>query len=452
MNVADTPVALQDAISTSPLLAQLGCSAQSLPGASLPWLQDFRSQGLERFSKLGLPSRKDEAWKYTNLRPLEKVAFTPAVDEEISVERLPSLLPAGASEDRLVFLNGRLRPDLSSRRDVPRGVHLGGLQDILERTPDLLRPHLGQIGKDESHAFLALNTAMMTDGLVLILDPGVALPTPIEVIYISSAKDRALAFHPRNLIALGAGSQAVLIEHHISLGDSPTLSNGTTEIRLEKDAVLHHYKMQAESEAAFHISNLFADLDASAHYDSFGMSLGARLSRNEVKVRLEGEGAHCHVNGAYMMRGKQHYDSTTVIDHLVPGTSCREVFKGVLDDQARGVFQGRIVVHPGAQGTDGHQLSKTMLLSEKAEIDAKPELEIYADDVKCSHGATAGELDHDALFYLRARGIPDRRARNMLIEAFLSETVDAIAAEDLCPAFLASIADWLRAPEEELAA
>jgi len=236
----------------------------------------------------------------------------------------------------------------------------------------------------------------------------------------------------------------VVIEHHVSLGGGATFANSATEIELGDGALLHHYKMQAEGPEAFNLGTLHASVGRNAHYDGFGMSLGARLSRNEVAVRLDGEGARCHLNGAYMMRGRQHCDNTTVIEHVVPHTSCREVFKGVLDDEARAVFQGRIVVHPDAQQSDGHQLSKAMLLSEKAEIDAKPELEIYADDVKCSHGATAGDLDHEALFYLRSRGLPEARARNLLIEAFLTESVEAIAAADLCPAFLASIADWLK--------
>ena len=284
----------------------------------------------------------------------------------------------------------------------------------------------------------------MADGLVLRLARDVRVATPIEVIYIAAADQAPLACHPRTLILLEPGAHATLIEHHISLGDQATLSNGVTEVHLKDGATLHHYKMQAEGPEAFHLNTLHALVERDAHYDTFEMTLGAQLSRNEISVRLVGPGANCHVNGAYLMRGKQHCDTTTVIEHLAPHTSCREVFKGVLDDRSRAVFQGRIVVHPGAQKADGHQLTKTMLLSDQAEIDAKPELEIYADDVKCSHGATAGELDKQALFYLRARGIPEAQARSILVEAFLSETIDAIAAEDLCPAFLASIADWLK--------
>ena len=415
----------------------------ALPGAALPWLAERREAGIGRFAELGLPTPRVESWKYTSLRPLEKLAFATPNGEAVSVDRLPSLLPAGAGEHRLVFVNGHFRADLSALGNLPDGARLGSLAALLESDPEFLAENLGRLGDACEQPLLALNAALMDDGLVLHLGRGVDWTTPIEVIHIAAAVERPLAYHPRNLILLEPGSHAVLIEHHVSLGVGVSFANTASEVVLGEGAVLHHYKMQAEGPEAFHFATLHGEIGRNAHYDAFGMSLGARLSRNEISLRLAGEGAGCHLNGAYMIRGQQHCDNTTVIEHLVPNTSCREVFKGVLDDQSRAVFQGRIVVRPGAQKSDGHQLSKAMLLSERAEIDAKPELEIYADDVKCSHGASAGDLDHNALFYLRSRGLPERRARNLLVEAFLSEAVEAISAEDLCPAFLASIADWL---------
>ncbi len=426
-----------------PFVEQFAAAKGALPGASLPWLADLRDGGMERFSERGLPTPRSESWKYTNLRPLEKIAFGTPNGEAVNLDRLPSLLPAGASENRLVFVNGRYRGDLSTIKSQREGVTIGSLATALAGDGDGLGEHLGRIAPADGQPLLDLNTALMCDGLLLRLERGADVKTPIEVIYIGVAGEQPLAYHPRNLIVLEPNSQAVVIEHHVSLGRGATFANAATEISLGDGALLHHYKMQAEGAEAFTVGTMHASVGRDAHYDGFGMALGARLSRNEATVRLEGEGARCHLNGAYMMRGRQHCDNTTVIEHLVPHTSCREVFKGVLDDEARAVFQGRIVVHPDAQQSDGHQLSKAMLLSEKAEIDAKPELEIYADDVKCSHGATAGDLDHDALFYLRSRGLTEARARNLLIEAFLTESVEAIAAADLCPAFLASIADWL---------
>ena len=415
-----------------------------LPGAGLPWLAELRAAGLERFQSLGWPTPRTEDWKYTSLRPLEKVAFEAPGNGAVGIDRLPSLLPAGAGEHRLVFVNGRFRADISALGGLPEGATLTSLAAQLEESPEALAETLGRVGVGERQPLLALNTAMMGDGLLLRVGRGVALEAPIEVIFIAAAADRALAFHPRNLIVLEPGSRAVVIEHHLGIGQTPTFANTATEIDLGEGAVLRHYKMQAEGPEAFHINTLHARVGRDAHYDAFGMSLGGRLSRNEICVGLDGQGADCHLNGAYLMRGRQHCDNTTVIEHLVPHTSCREVFKGVLDDAARAVFRGRIVVHRDAQKSDGHQLSKVLLLSDKAEIDAKPELEIYADDVLCSHGATVGDLDHDALFYLRARGLPEARARNLLIEAFLTETIETITVEDLRPAFLASIADWLK--------
>ncbi len=426
------------------LAERFGAPAAGLLGGAPPWLAELREAAMAHITAQGLPTPRRESWKYTNLRPLEKLAFARPNGEAVAIERLPSLLPAGAAEHRLVFVNGRFRAELSALGELPAGVALGSLAAELAGRPEVMAEHLGRIGTDEDQPLLALNTAMMDDGLVLRVGRGVAVASPIEVIYIAAAAGEPLAYHPRNLIVLEPESRAILIEHHVGLGEGATFANAATEIDLGAGASLHHYAMQAEGPEAFHIETRHARVGRDAHYDAFGMSLGARLSRNEISVRLEGQGAHCQLNGAYMVRGKQHCDNTTVIEHLVPHTSCREVFKGVLDDQARAVFQGRIVVHRDAQKSDGHQLSKAMLLSEQAEIDTKPELEIYADDVKCTHGATAGDLDHDALFYLRSRGLSETRARSLLVEAFLSETVEALAAGDLCPAFLASIADWLK--------
>ncbi len=431
--------------SALPYAEHFGALKAGLPGSDLPWLTEMREAGMESFRARGLPTQRTEAWKYTSLRPLEKLAFSPAATQTVGLDRLPSLLPAGASNHRLVFVNGRFRQDLSVVSSLPGGVRLGSLADHLSDGGETVAEHFGQFAAPDDQPLFALNTAMTQDGLVLRVGRGVSIETPIEVIYLSVADQEPVVHHPRNLIVLEENSRAVVIEHYSSLGTAPSLANIACEISLGSGALLHHYKMQSEGLEAFHLSTVNGVIGRDAHYDGFAMSLGARLSRNEVTLRLAGEGARCHLNGAYMMRGKQHCDNTTVIEHAVPHTSCREVFKGVLDEEARAVFQGRIVVRPDAQHADGHQLSKTMLLSDRAEIDAKPELEIYADDVKCSHGATAGDLDHGALFYLRSRGLPEARARAVLIEAFLTEAVEAIAAEDLCPAFLASIADWLHA-------
>ncbi|GAB4369397.1 MAG: Fe-S cluster assembly protein SufD [Kiloniellaceae bacterium] len=424
----------------------------ALPGQDLPWLSRLRESAFADFAAKGLPTPRAESWKYTSLRPLEKVAFGAAGAPRacISIDRAPSLLPAASDHHRLVFVDGHYRADLSTASKLPKGARLATLREMLAQEPDWLQATLGGVSGDTDQPLLALNTAMMMNGFVLRLDDGVVLHEPIEIVHLGGAGDRPLAYHPRNLIVLAPNSQATLIEHHTHMGEQPYYTNSGTEVSLAAGAVLHHYKLQADALNAFHTATLHAEVAAGALYDAFGMTTGAQLSRNEIAVRLAGEGANCHLNGAYLVRGRQHCDNTTRIDHLVPNTACSEVFKGVIDDEARAVFQGKITVHRDAQHTNGHQLSKVLLLSDRAEIDAKPELEIYADDVACSHGATAGDLDHDALFYLRARGIPEPAARAMLIEAFLAESVHNIAAQGICPAFMVSIGHWLAGRPQEI--
>ncbi|MEE8188953.1 MAG: Fe-S cluster assembly protein SufD [Kiloniellales bacterium] len=416
-----------------------------LPGAALPWLRELRDAGIERFGSLGLPGPKEESWKYTRLRPLEQTGFAPApAADTVSIDRLPALFPQSGMGHRVIFVNGRLRQCISFLPgELPEGAELGGLAEALGRDPEGMAERLGRIGRLDGQSLLALNTAMMRDGLLLRVKAGVTIPLPIEVVYVGAAGAEPISYHPRNLIVLEPGSRATVVEHHVGLGEGAYFANSVTEILVQEDAELHHYKVQEEGPEAVHIATLHARLERGAVYDSFTLSTGAKLARNEASVQLAGPGAECHLNGAYMLRGKQHWDTTSVIDHLTPHTTSREVFKGVVDDEARAVFQGRITVHPGAQKSNGHQLSKALLLSDRAEVDAKPELEIYADDVKCSHGAATGDLDHEALFYLRSRGIPESTARHMLIEAFLGETINGIAAEGLCPALMASVGHWL---------
>jgi Fe-S cluster assembly protein SufD len=430
---------------THPFLETFAAQRTALPGARLDWLANLRESGIARFAERGLPSPRLEAWKYTNLGPLEKIDFAPARSDSVSIDHLPTLLPHGQGGHRLVFVDGYFRADLSHVEDLPDGVELGSLSEMLAGDSALLAERLGRVGASDSaeQPLLALNTALMADGFVLRLRRGVRLAAPVEIVFVGATGDKALAYHPRNLIVLEPGSQATILEHHAGLGGGTYLANGGTEVVVGADAALHHYKVQAESDAAFHVSTAQIEIGRNALYDGFLLTTGARLSRNEVTVRLVDEGGDCRLNGAYMLRGEQHCDTTTTIHHEAPHTSCREVFKGVVDDAARGVFQGKIVVHKDAQHTNGHQLSKALLLSDRAEVDTKPELEIYADDVKCSHGATTGDLDRTALFYLRSRGIPESAARHMLIEAFLSETIHAIAAQGLCPALLSSVGHWL---------
>lgn len=433
--------------SSLPFVTGFDSTRPSLPGAGLSWLTDFRKTGIERFNALGLPSAKVEAWKYTRLRPLEDTNFEPVADDDgmAAIDTVPSLLPNPGGRPRLVFVNGRMRPNFWIDGDLPDGVQLDCLRDVLSRDEDWVKAHLGQIAGDEAMPLLQLNKAMMDTGFVLRVEDGVEVEQPIEVVFIGGLTDRPVAYFPRNLIMLGKNAKATVVKHHFGQGVGAYIANAVTEIDIGEGAQFNHYTVQAESRDATHLSTTHVRVAKDATYESFNLAVGGRLSRNEVSVRLEGEGGHCGLNGAYLMRGREHCDNTTVIEHLAPHTSSREVFKGVLNDESRGVFQGRIVVHKNAQKSDGHQLCKTLLLNTGAEIDAKPELEIYADDVKCSHGATTGQMDETALFYLRSRGVPEALARNLLVQSFLGEALEEIKLDEVREALTNKVIHWLPA-------
>lgn len=423
----------------------------ALPGAGLDWLDERRAQGLARFGALGLPTQKQELWKYTRLKPLEETAFRPVRDDDASasVDVVPSLFPK-ADNPRLVMVNGRFRPELSNLADLPEGVTLRPLAEALSDDAAWVAEHLGRVSGGDADAvddrpMLHLNTALADSGFVLRIARGTVVETPIEVVYIGGLTDEPVAYFPRNLIVVEDQAQATLVKHHVGQGVGPYFANAATEIEVGDGAILRHYRVQAETVDATHLSTVDVRVGRAGTYDSFSLAVGGRLSRTEETVRLDGEGAYCGLNGAYMMRGNEHCDNTTRIEHNVPNTSCREVFKGVLDDEARAVFQGKLLVAKDAQKTDGHQLSKTLLLSTGAEIDAKPELEIYADDVKCSHGATTGQLDDVAMFYLRSRGIPEALARNMLVQSFLGEALEEIKDETVRAAMMDKVVHWLPA-------
>lgn len=424
--------------------------AGALPGHELAWLATLRAEAMARFGELGFPTPKSEAWKYTNLRALERTAFRPVTEAAggPSIDSVPGLLGEQAGH-RAVFVNGRLRADLSRLERLPDGARIAGFAQTLDEEPALLARHVGQIADGQGdQALYHLNTALMQDGLVLHVARGVKVEEPIEAVFLSIADGEARAWHPRHLVVLEADSEATLVEYHTGLGDGAVFANAVTELDVGPGARLHHYKLQAEGAGAFHLHTLHGRVGERAVYDGFGLTTGGRLTRNELRLRLEGRHADARLNGAYLQRGKQHCDNTTLIEHRVPDTRCREIFKGALTEKSRAVFQGKLHVHRDAQRTDGHQLSRALLLSEEAEIDAKPELEIYADDVKCSHGSTAGELDRDSMFYLRSRGIPYAVARRMLVESFLGEVVEEMASEALRAAFMQRVGDWLSQPAQ----
>ena len=428
-----------------PYMERFGALRSELPGAGLAWLEELREAGMDRFQRLGWPTKRVEASRFTGLKPLQKEDFRPVSEVRVptSLDPVPSLLAGNDRGARMVFVNGACNAGLTRTEALPDGFAATALGDTLENGTALLEGHLGRIGQREDQPLYALNTAMMDDGFVLRLGRGCVAGEPLEIIFAGGLADRPVAYHPRNLIVLEEGAEATLVEHHLGLGAAAYFANGATEIHLGPGAVLHHYKVQAEGDKGLHVATTHVHVGQDARYDSFGFSIGARLSRNEVTARLAGSGSSCRLSGSYLLRGEQHCDNTTLIEHLVPRTSSRELFKGVVGEKAHAVFQGKIYVARDAQQTDGYQLSNALILNDGAEVSVKPELEIYADDVRCSHGATVAQLDHDALFYLRSRGLSHRRARNLMIRSFLAGAMEEVTSEPLREALMNRYIGWL---------
>jgi Fe-S cluster assembly protein SufD len=396
--------------------------ARARPGAGEPgFLRDFRARAAARFGETGFPTRRDEAWRFNDLRPLTGETFALA-DPEI-VTGASQLYALAGDTIRVVLVNGRISPELSRIGALPPGVWLGSLTDALATRPELVEGELDQGEAEGRLPFAALNAALFADGFVLALEPGAVLDRTLEIVHWGQAPTPA-AIHARNLIAAGARSRATVLETFA--GKGRTWQNPVTILRLGEGATLRHYKLQDEPVAGLHVALNRVTLGERACYDSFVLMLGGRLARHEVIAAIEGSHATCSINGAYMARGQQETTIATLVEHAAPCSSTREVVKGVAEQRAHGVFQGKILVRREAQKTDAHQLNKNLLLSTRAAIDSKPELEIFADDVKCSHGATVGDLDERALFYLRSRGIEESEARRMLIEAFAVDALDLV--------------------------
>ncbi|MBH61215.1 MAG: Fe-S cluster assembly protein SufD [Alphaproteobacteria bacterium] len=431
-------------IAEFPFVERFDELSAEFPGAGLDWLDAMRRMSLDRFNRLALPSTRVEAWKYTNLRELAKTPFemAEASSGSASLDLSEQAAMGSESAHRLVFANGIYDASLSRLETLPDGVIITNLEDALTTHGSLVRPHLERLYSLEEDALLALNTAFMMNGYVVIVEEGIEVGTPIELLFLSDPSSPT-SIHPRNLIVAGAESNAKLTEWHVGSGDSDYWSNPVTEVVVGPEAAVSHRKVQRESASAFHLAQTRVSLAGNATYTGFLMSAGARLSRCEVEAHLEGDGANCELDGIYLARDHQHSDITTRIAHTEPGGNSRQVFKGVLDGHSHGVFQGQVSVSPDAQRTDGHQLNKTLLLSEDAEINTKPELEICADDVKCSHGATAGQLDELELFYLRSRGLDAEEARQVLIRAFIAEVVESVEEGDFQDQLNTIIDDWL---------
>ncbi|HKY06709.1 MAG TPA: Fe-S cluster assembly protein SufD [Candidatus Binatia bacterium] len=397
------------------------------------WVRELRQAGVASLSALGFPTTRQEDWKYTNVEPLVARQFTFANGEARSLSRSDVLSRAfiDAGAPRLVFVNGVHAPHLSSVRGLPDGVQLVSLAESLKRDDDVLASRLARHADHRRNAFVALNTAFMDDGAVLIIPPGTRMAQPIYLIYASSAPKQATLSHPRTLILLGADSEVSVVESYAGIDGENYFCNAVTELVAEANATAHHYRLQNEAPAASHVGTLAAHLGRDCRLTAHALTLSGALVRNDVHVALDGEGAECVLNGLYIGAGKQHVDNYTEIEHVKPRATSWELYKGILDDASHGVFNGKIVVHKDAQKSDARQTNRNLLLSAEAVVNTKPQLEIYADDVKCSHGSTIGQLDPDALFYLRSRGLGPEEARSLLSFAFAADIVGRVKAGPL---------------------
>jgi Fe-S cluster assembly protein SufD len=410
-----------------PYLEAFGRDALRRHQGEPDWLAGYRNESLARFAELGFPNRKSEAWRYLDLRALAQRPMLPANAEAaaLTAATRDQLAKIGLAkpEYRLVLVDGRFAPGLSALDRLPAGVWFGSTAAAIADRPELVRSRLEAPALDAGRPFAALNGAFFVDGFVLDIAPGVILARPIEILHLSSGETHG-SLHTRSLVAVGEGSRALVIESFAGLGDY--WRNDVVELRLARKAMLSRVTLVEEAAEALHLGDMLTTLGEASRLFDFVLLLGGRTVRREAMVRSEGEASLCELNGAFLLSGRQEANILTTVDHAAPGGETREIFKGVAAGRAHGAFQGRIVVRPGAQKVNAHQLSRNLVLGPRAAIDTKPELEIHADDVKCSHGAAVGDLDEAALFYLRARGIPNQEARRMLIEAFAQEPVELV--------------------------
>ncbi len=389
------------------------------------WLRDGREHAWSRFRALGLPTTRHEDWRFTNLSPLAPLVAEPARPAEARDPRALLALAPRPEGPRLVFANGRYRADLSSRGALPAGVVLAPLAEAARDLPEQVRPHLGRLAPVEDNAFAALNGALAEDGAFLSVPAGVSVEDPIQIVWLSDAPGASVA-SPRLLVVAGEGARAIVAEVFVGRGDDAWLVNAVAEVVAGDGARIEHYRVQDEGPRAFHVALLASEQGAGSRLVAHQLALGAALARNEVHARLAGEGGELALSGLYMGAGRQLLDNLSVVEHAVPRCTTRENYKGILDGHARGVFSGRIRVMPGAQKTQAYQMNSNLLLSDDAVVDTKPQLEIFADDVKCGHGGTVGQIDDAALFYLRSRGLAEAQAKGLLVYAFASEMVDLV--------------------------
>jgi Fe-S cluster assembly protein SufD len=419
---------MSSATATHPYIESL-LKGYEMPRSGISWLNERRGQALERANALAVPTTRDEEWRFTDISPLTRVAFRPAAAAPRPGMRDISPFIAPEASIRLVFVDGVYAPELSARAGLPYGVVVTNLAAALPTHAAVIEPHLARHAGFEREVFAALNTCHLRDAAFVWVAKNQVCPTPVQLLHVSTQKEAAA--YPRCLMVAEAGSECTLIEDYAAVGDAAYFNDAVTEIVVGEGARVRHVRVQREAPAAFHLAACAVAVAKDARYESHAVALGARLSRLDLSVVQQGDGAEVTLDGLALISGRQLADTHSLMDHARPAGRCRQSHKCIVGGAAHAVFNGRIVVRPGAQLTDSAQSSRNLLLSDKAHVDTKPQLEIFADDVKCAHGATVGQLDADQLFYLRSRGLPAERARNLLIYAFAAELIDRIPVPSL---------------------
>ena len=409
--------------------------ALARPQGGPRWLQDLRDRGASRFAALGFPSVREEEWRFTNIAPVATTEFQQADGlAAVTEEQLADLI-YGDAPYRLVIVNGRFRPELSRLKGAPAGIRAGSLAAAitgdLQVDTEIPQRYLGQLADVATRPFDALNTSHLADGAYVHIADGSIVEQPIQVMFVSSNDSSgATVSYPRLLVVTGSNAQVRIVETYVGTGER-YFANAVTEVFVGENAVVDHYKVQEDSLDSFHIASMHVHAARSANFSSHSFTLGGRLVRNDAVVILDGEGAECTLNGLYLADGDRLVDNHTTIDHAKAHCPSHEIYKGILGGRARAVFNGKIIVRPDAQKTDAKQTNRALLLSDDASINTKPQLEIFADDVKCTHGAAIGQLDEDAIFYLRARGLTFEEARDLLIHAFAGEILERVKIDAL---------------------
>jgi Fe-S cluster assembly protein SufD len=404
------------------------------PSETPAWLRDLRESAFARFCETGFPTTRNEDWRFTNLASLVRTPFRLPREEETTPlqQKHTAAWQISGAAARLIFINGHYHPGLSTLERLPAGIKLCGLRQAIRDAEPVLSRHLGRYVNITRDPFCALNTAFMEDGAFLLLPRNTVADAPIHLLFVSTASEVPLMTHPRNLIIVEEQAQISIVEEYVSFGEEvPAFSNAVTELVAGENATVIHTLIEHEHGQAFNFSTLRIEQARSANVASHSLLLGGGLVRNNVHPVLAGEGGECLINGLFIGSGHQHLDNYMQVEHAKPHCASRQFYNGILDGQSHGVFHGRIIVHKDAQKTDAKQTNRNLLLSDAAQIDTKPQLEIYADDVKCTHGATIGQIEENALFYLQSRGIAEPEARRLLLGAFAGECLERIAESPL---------------------